>query len=176
MRQCFLGRLGDAAHARWLVAHARHGEEEKRRGVSYGALVVELRLPSWFSAQMPSSNTSSNGIVRPWMSAYYGQREDRGQREGLDGLGRLAAWVSLSLNPRVLPWPLRARRKERLRVVAVAHGQTIKIPQDPRRLQNQQVASRRLRTSQADSASFGEIGFPQPVCGWKCGCPPPNPP
>ena len=45
-----------------------------------------------------SSNASSNAIGRYRISA---DREDPGPAEGTDDLGRLAAWVSLSLNPRV---------------------------------------------------------------------------
>jgi hypothetical protein len=48
-----------------------------------------------------SSNASSNAIGRYRISAHRGDREDPGLAEGTDDLGRLAAWVSLSLNPRV---------------------------------------------------------------------------
>jgi hypothetical protein len=51
-----------------------------------------------------SSNASSNAIGRYRISAHRGDREDPGPAEGTDDLGRLAAWVSLSLNPQVEPF------------------------------------------------------------------------
>lgn len=42
---------------------------------------------------------SSNAIGRRRISAHRGGCGGQGQSQGTDGLGRLAAWVSLSLNP-----------------------------------------------------------------------------
>ena len=44
---------------------------------------------------------SSNAIGRRRILMHRGEREDPSQAEGTDGLGRLTAWASLSLNPRV---------------------------------------------------------------------------
>jgi hypothetical protein len=48
-----------------------------------------------------SSNASNNATGRRWISVHRGEREDPSQAGGTDGLGRLTAWVSLSLTPRV---------------------------------------------------------------------------
>jgi hypothetical protein len=86
-----------------------------------------LRKPA-FQADAVARRPGSNAVGRHRIAAHRDQRGDLGQGKEPDGLGRLAAWVSLSLNPRVQPRPMRPRQEERPRVVTVTQRQTSKIP------------------------------------------------
>jgi len=97
-----------------------------RRGDGQG---IQPELGAQECVTMYCSSASSNPTGRPRMSMRHGETEDPGQAEGTNGLGRLTAWVSLSLNLRVLPSRWRrapgrrgVNRGRRLRTYALAAG------------------------------------------------------
>jgi hypothetical protein len=78
------------------LSAGRHSSSTKTVEDSRTGLRLEEGMPS-----VRGSNASSNAIGRRRISVYRNEREDPGQTEGPYGPGRLAAWPSLSLNPRV---------------------------------------------------------------------------
>jgi conjugative relaxase-like TrwC/TraI family protein len=80
--------------------------ERELNGESVTALIEQITSRAANAVRAREHRyASSNAIGRRQIPAFCGERKDPDQTEGPDGPGRLGAWVSLSLNPRVYPTP-----------------------------------------------------------------------